>query len=109
MVLLGSEVLRDYKIKVCDKECAGDLVVLDIKDFDLNLCMDWLFWHYGKVDCWYKIIHFELPQQPTIVYRRIKPVSSTLMISMIKVEKLVRHGCEAHLAFVTSSGEHKTP
>ena len=75
--LEGSEIYKDCKIKVYDRELLGNLVVLDIKDFDLILDMDWLSKHYAKIDCCRKVIHFELPQQTTIVYRGIKAMSST--------------------------------
>lgn len=88
MVLLGNEIFRDCEIMVCDKECLGDLIVLDIRDFDLILGMDWLFRHYAKVDNRQKIIYFELPQ-PTIMYRGNKLVSYIPMISIMKTEKLV--------------------
>lgn len=81
---------RDCKIRVHDKVLPENLIVLNIKDFDLILGMDWLFKHFDKVDCRQKIIHFELPCQPVIVYRGIKPMSSTPMILIMKVEKLVR-------------------
>ncbi|XP_052191886.1 uncharacterized protein LOC127801065 [Diospyros lotus] len=105
--LVGSEICRDCKIKVHDRELPGDLVVLDIKDFDLILGMDWLSRHHAKVDCYGKVIHFELPQQATIVYRGIKPMSSTPMISVMKAEKLVHHSYEAYLAFVTTGKENR--
>lgn len=41
------------------------------------------------------------------MYRGIKPVSAVPMISVMKEEKLVRHGCEVYLAYVTTSGDHK--
>ena len=34
-------------------------------------------------------------------------MTSTTMISVIKVEKLRHHGCEAYLAFVTTGKENK--
>ena len=49
--LMGSEVYRDCKIKVHDKVLSGNLIVLNIKDFDLILGMDWLFKNFGKVNC----------------------------------------------------------
>ncbi|XP_052197351.1 uncharacterized protein LOC127804519 [Diospyros lotus] len=105
--MVGSEVYRDCKIMVHDKEFPGNLVVLDIKDFDLILGMDWLSQHYAKVDCRHKVIHFELPHHPIVVYRGIKPMSSTPLISVMKAEKLMRHGCEAYLALVTTGKEDK--
>ena len=106
-MLVGSEVLQNCEIKVYDKKCPGDLVVLGIRDFDLILGMDWLSWHYAKVNYRKKVIHFELPQQPVIVYRGIKPMSSILMVSITKDERLVWHSCEAYLAFVTTDGNGK--
>ena len=43
VVLMGSTVLQNCEIKVHDKECPGNLVVLNIKDFDLIQGMDYLF------------------------------------------------------------------
>lgn len=34
-------------------------------------------------------------------------MSSTPMISIMKTEKLVRHGCEAYLAFMATNKENK--
>jgi len=41
-VLVGSEVLQNCEIKVYDKKCPGDLVVLGIRDFNLILGIDYL-------------------------------------------------------------------
>ena len=90
-----------------DKKCAGDLVVLGIRDFDLILGMDWLFRHYAKIDYRKKVIHFELPQQPVIVYRGIKPMSLIPMVLIMKAERLVRHGYETYIAFMTTEGNGK--
>ncbi|XP_052197315.1 uncharacterized protein LOC127804486 [Diospyros lotus] len=40
--LWGREVLFDYEIEVHDRKLPGDLVILDLRDFDLILWMDWL-------------------------------------------------------------------
>ncbi|XP_052172151.1 uncharacterized protein LOC127788072 [Diospyros lotus] len=103
----GDMVLVWSEIKVYDKKCLGDLVVLGIKDFDLILGMDWLSRHYAKVDCRRKVIHFELSQQPVIVYRGTKPMSSIPMVLIMKAERLVRYGCEAYLAFITTDRNRK--
>ena len=69
--------------------------------------MDWLS-RYAKVDCKGKVIHFDLLQQLVVVYRDIKPISSTPIISVMKAKKLMRHRCEAYLAFVTTGKENNT-
>lgn len=88
-ILVCSDMLLDCEIKVHDMNLLGDLVVLDIQDFDLILSMDWLFRHFTTMDCQSKIIYFELPQQPVIVYRGVKPMSTTLMISIMKTKRLI--------------------
>jgi len=61
VAMMGSEVYKDYKIEVYGMELPGDLVVLDIKYFDLILGIDWLSRHYANVDCRRRIIQFEHP------------------------------------------------
>ena len=41
------------------------------------------------------------------MYQGIKSMSSTSISYVIKVERLICHGCEAYLAFVTTSTENK--
>ncbi|XP_052197353.1 uncharacterized protein LOC127804521 [Diospyros lotus] len=69
--LWGREVLFNCEIEVHDRKLPGDLVILDLRDFDLILGMDWLLNHYAKFDCHQKIIHFEPPLQPSLVYRGV--------------------------------------
>ncbi|XP_052197332.1 uncharacterized protein LOC127804502 [Diospyros lotus] len=101
-VMVGREKFENCEIGVHDRKLLGDLIILDISDFDLILGMDWLSRHYAKVDCRKKTISFEIPLQPVLIYRGVKPVSTIPMISVMKVEKLLRDGCEAYLAFVTT-------
>ena len=88
VVMLGNEIVRDCEIGVHDQVFLGDLIVLAIQDFDVLLGMNWLSRHYAQVDCRQKVISFEYPGQPVIVYRGVKPVVSTPMISIIHAEKL---------------------
>jgi len=89
-MLLGDAVMRDCEIVVHDQVLPGNLVVLAIQDFDLLLGMDWLSCHYAKVDYRHKVITFEPPNQLEIVYRGVKPVVATPMISVMRAKKLIR-------------------
>ncbi|XP_052203095.1 uncharacterized protein LOC127808566 [Diospyros lotus] len=60
-VLIGGEIYKDCEIMVDEQIVLGDLVALDIEDFDVILGMDWLTRHYAKVDCRRKVIQFEPP------------------------------------------------
>ena len=90
------------EIEVHNKKLLGDLVILDVRDFDLILGMDWLSRYYARVDYRQRIIDFKLPQQPILNYRGVKLMATIPMISVMKVEKLIQDGCEAYLAFVTT-------
>jgi len=48
--MLSREMFGKCEIEVHDKKLLGDLVILDVKDFDLILAMDWLSRHYARVD-----------------------------------------------------------
>ncbi|XP_052185210.1 uncharacterized protein LOC127796845 [Diospyros lotus] len=100
-------MVPECEIIVHDRVMPGDLVVLAIQDFDLLLGMDWLSRHYAKVDCRREIITFEPPYQPEMIYRGVKPVVATPMISVMQAEKLIRQECEAYLAFVTIGSKEK--
>ena len=89
-MLLGSEVVPNCEIIVHDRVMPGDLVVLTIQDFDLLLGMDWLSHHYAKVDCQRKVITFEPPYQPEMIYQGVKPIVAKPMISVMQAEKLIR-------------------
>jgi len=63
--------------------------------------MDWLSRHYAKVDCRCKVITFEPLYEPKVIYRGVKLVMATLMISVMQAKRLIRQGCKVYLAFVT--------
>ena len=49
-IMVAREMFENCEIEVHDKKLSGDLVILDVKDFDLILGMDWLPRHYARVD-----------------------------------------------------------
>ena len=54
--MVAREMFENYEIEVHDKKLLGDLVILDVRDFDLILGMDWLSRHYARVDYRRKIL-----------------------------------------------------
>ena len=55
-IMVAREMFENCEIDVHNKKLLGDLVILNVKDFDLILGMDWLSRHYARVDCRWKII-----------------------------------------------------
>ena len=53
--------MQGIPIKIEDVELEGDLIELEIKDFDVILGMDWLARHGVTIDCKRKQVMFETP------------------------------------------------
>ena len=49
--ILAERVYRDYPVFINYKNTMDDLVELDMIDFDVILCMDWLHACYASIDC----------------------------------------------------------
>ena len=49
-----------------------DLIVLEMKDFDIFLGMDWLSEHYAFIDCRDKKVIFEIPGKGTCYYEGVR-------------------------------------
>lgn len=52
-------------VKIEDKELHANLVMLDMKDFDVNLSMNWLAAYHTSMDCLSKIVMFAPVDQPS--------------------------------------------
>ena len=49
----------------------ADLIVLEMKDFDIILRMDWLSEHFAFIDCRDKKVIFKIPGERTCYYKGI--------------------------------------
>ena len=49
-----------------------DLIVLDMKEFDIILGMDWLSEHYAFIDCRGKRVIFEIPNEGVCYFKGAK-------------------------------------
>ena len=47
-----------------------DLVPLTIQDFDVILGMDWLGKHHATIDCYNKIVTFNVIERNKVKYKR---------------------------------------
>ncbi|WRX12994.1 Reverse transcriptase domain - like 10 [Theobroma cacao] len=98
--LVRNTYYRDCGIKVREEEFMGDLIPLEILDFDLILGMDWLSTHRAKVDCFKKEVILESLEGAKVVFTGERRVLPYCVISALKALKLVRKGYPAYLAHV---------
>lgn len=66
--ILGSMFcFHEIPVRVCDRVLPADLVVLDMRDFDVILGMDWLSRH--KASCRSKSVGFRPPNDEVFTFR----------------------------------------
>ncbi|WRX30999.1 Reverse transcriptase [Theobroma cacao] len=107
--LVKNTYYRDYGVMFGEEEFRGDLIPLEIRDFDLILGMDWLTAHRANVDCFRKEVVLQNFEGAEIVFARERRVLPSCVISTIKALKLIQKGYPAYLAHVidTSKGKPK--
>ncbi|WRX12255.1 hypothetical protein QQP08_004742 [Theobroma cacao] len=98
--LVRNTYYRDCGIKVGEEEFMGDLIPLEIQDFDLILGMDWLSTHRAKVDCFKKEVILQSLEGAEVVLTGEHRVLPYCVISTLKALKLVRKGYPTYLAHV---------
>ena len=77
-----------------------DLKVLDMIDFDVILCMDWLSSYHAILNCHAKTIALAMPGIPIVEWRGTLSQPSKGVISFLKARQLVQRGCLADLAHI---------
>ena len=64
------------------------------------LGMDWLVTDHALIDCFEKKAIFQIPEQPEFSFKRESVLSSSCVISMVQVRRLLRSGFQEYLAYV---------
>ncbi|XP_024989304.1 uncharacterized protein LOC112523863 [Cynara cardunculus var. scolymus] len=110
---LGNSVVISREFKGCPLKVGGqirevDLLPISMNDFDVILGMDWLSKHRETIECLAKQVIFGDKERPDFVYQGFQPKREVKIISALKAQKLVFHGCQGFLALVkdTSVEEH---
>ncbi|KAL0427480.1 UNVERIFIED_CONTAM: hypothetical protein Slati_2922800 [Sesamum latifolium] len=78
----------------------SDLIVMDLKEFDVILGMDWLAQHRAVVDCYKKEVMIEFSGESRVVFVGDRQVVPICVISAVEARRLMLEGCEAYLAHV---------
>ncbi|KAL5563846.1 hypothetical protein UlMin_033593 [Ulmus minor] len=104
-VLLSTYWLKETPIKISDQELYVDLIILEIKDFDAILGMDWLSKYNATIHCKKRKVVFEPHGKEKFEFIGDPKQSRTPMISTIKASKLLANGCEGFLASIVDNCE----
>ena len=96
MVVLTS--CPNVTMSIDDREIMADLQVLDMRDFDMILGMDWLASYHATVDCFTKAVIFRILEQTSFYLSG--DVTSPPIISVTEAHKLLLKGYVGYLAAV---------
>ncbi|XP_071714943.1 uncharacterized protein [Rutidosis leptorrhynchoides] len=102
---MGSIEIIDRVFQNCRLEFNGcmfpaNLFPMTMHDFDIILGMDWLSRHHANIDCYSNRILFGNHSIPDCVFNGDLPVKSIKVISALKAQKLISHGCVGYLASI---------
>jgi hypothetical protein len=101
----GDKLFAESVYRSCDVSVAGhilfaDLVVMNMVDFDVILGMDWLSSHHATLDCYNKVVKFEIPGKSPFSFQGKHTWMPHNLISALRANKLLRRGCQGYLAVI---------
>ncbi|KAL0448767.1 UNVERIFIED_CONTAM: Transposon Ty3-I Gag-Pol polyprotein [Sesamum latifolium] len=99
-VILVNRVVRSCPVVVESDTLYADLVVINLREFDVILGMDWLASNHAVVDCQTKEVAVEINGQMKTVIVGERKVIPNCLISAVTAFNLIKEGCQAYLASV---------
>ncbi|CAH9101779.1 unnamed protein product [Cuscuta epithymum] len=106
-IMLSTHWLRAVPMSIAGRELFVDLIVLNMKDYDVILGMDFLQKYNASIICRKRIVSFVPAGSDPFLFLGEPKRSGKVMISALQAGRLIRGGCAAFLAHVVdkNSGE----
>lgn len=101
--MLAELVCRSCVFRIRDKELFVDLIMLDMRNFDIILGMNWLIAHHATIHCYSKDVVFHLAGHPEFSCQGKKHDFFLSMIFVIQEDKLLQRCCQGYLSYVVGS------
>uniref|UniRef100_A0A2N9FT08 Reverse transcriptase n=1 Tax=Fagus sylvatica TaxID=28930 RepID=A0A2N9FT08_FAGSY len=99
-VVIASDICKSCVTKIANRELVADLTLLEMKDFDVILGMDWLAANYASVDCRSKKVKFQIPGEMEFSFVGSGASVTPCVISALQARRMLRKGCRGYLATV---------
>ncbi|CAA0810428.1 Unknown protein, partial [Striga hermonthica] len=90
--IVTSAKSSDLSLSIDGRVLSTDAFVLEMKDFDLILRMDWISFYHADIKCHDREITFYLPRDESITFFSSRNRSLPHVVSMAKATKLLRRG-----------------
>ena len=103
-----NRICRNQEVQLAVRTLQADLTVLDMRDFDAILGMDWLTAHSAVVNCKKRSVEFGRGKSEPIVFRGRKLGASMTQISALQTKHLIAAGCEYFLVSIVDT-DAQTP
>ncbi|CAA0824114.1 Unknown protein, partial [Striga hermonthica] len=109
--IVTSARATDLSLSIGGRILSTDAYVLEMRDFDLILGMDWLTHFHADIRCHDREITLYLPGDDQITFFSTKTRSLPHVISMAKAMKMLRRGnCQGYLvSLVDDSPKARSP
>ena len=85
-----NKILRDCIVMIGYREMTVDLVLLDLHDFDVILGMNWLASYHASIDCFGKIVTFNIPSQSDFSFEGKHVDKPLRMVLALQASSLLR-------------------
>ncbi|GJS98854.1 putative reverse transcriptase domain-containing protein [Tanacetum coccineum] len=94
------EILLNCRLNLNDELFNIDLILIELKNFDVVIGMDWLTKVQADIKCFDKIIRIPLKCGKTLIVQGDKPARNLKIVSAIKMHNYLKKDCFAFLAHV---------
>ncbi|XP_071939141.1 uncharacterized protein [Coffea arabica] len=101
--IITSLVYKNCEFWVGERKMLVDLVILDIKDYDVIIGMDFLIHYHAKFDCRAKMVEFWISREATLKFDVKGRLASSVVISGVRARKMLYKGGQGFLAFLINA------
>ncbi|XP_062118422.1 uncharacterized protein LOC133832047 [Humulus lupulus] len=106
-VLYSTHWYKTIPITINDRELYVNLIIIDMKDYDVILGMDFLTTYNARIDCSKKEVVFAPVGEEEVHFQRKEKRTPSPMISAAKARKLLANGCTGYLAMICDASKEK--
>ena len=106
--MISEMIVPGSKLVIQSKDFPEDLIVLGIHDFNIVLGMDWLSKHRATLDFYEKEVRLVRPEEPSVIFRRIRRKIAPSLINSMTTSKMLQKGFQGYLAFVVDRRQEGT-
>ncbi|KAI3669345.1 hypothetical protein L6452_40578 [Arctium lappa] len=105
ITLIADKVYRDCILVLDDHEFSVDLILIDIRGFDVVIGMDWLARNRADIICSLRMIRIPIDDGGYLYVYGERRIGDIKVISMLKARRYLSKGCSAFLAYVLDASK----